>query len=153
APLAVQGNAPVSGLFSFDKFSSVPLLVDAVRDDIRTAGGNDEARRLFLVPRAHVVKLHAAGGFVHTIEADVSGQRVFLPVSQTCAVVLAASGIESTRLALHSFPTPLMGRNLMAHVRSDFTVRMRRSALPPLPAHVQTAALLVRGLTPSGRFH
>src|SRR5690606_27059696 len=47
----------------------------------------------------------------------------------------------------------LMGRNLMAHVRSDFTVRIRRSALPPLPAHVQTAALLVRGAAPTGRFH
>ena len=41
----------------------------------------------------------------------------------------------------------------MAHVRSDFTVRVRRSALPPVPAHVQTAALLVRGVTASGRFH
>jgi choline dehydrogenase-like flavoprotein len=68
-------------------------------------------------------------------------------------VILAASGIESTRLALHSFPTSLMGRNLMAHVRSDFTVRVRRSALPAVPAHVQTAALLVRGVTASGRFH
>jgi choline dehydrogenase-like flavoprotein len=63
------------------------------------------------------------------------------------------SGVESTRLALHSFPSPLMGRNLMAHVRSDFTVRIRRSALPPIPGHVQTAAALVRGATPTGRFH
>ena len=46
-----------------------------------------------------------------------------------------------------------MGRNLMAHVRSDFTVRIRRSALPPIPGHVQTAALLVRGVAPTGRFH
>jgi choline dehydrogenase-like flavoprotein len=46
-----------------------------------------------------------------------------------------------------------MGRNLMAHVRSDFTVRINRSALPQLPAHVQTAAMLVRGAAPSGRFH
>jgi hypothetical protein len=41
----------------------------------------------------------------------------------------------------------------MAHVRTDLTVRVRRSALPPLPVHVQTAALLVRGLAPTGRFH
>lgn len=46
-----------------------------------------------------------------------------------------------------------MGRNLMAHVRSDFTVRIHRSALPDVPGHVQTAALLVRGAVPSGRFH
>jgi hypothetical protein len=46
-----------------------------------------------------------------------------------------------------------MGRNLMAHVRSDFTVRVRRAALPALPLDVETAALLVRGVVPSGRFH
>ena len=46
-----------------------------------------------------------------------------------------------------------MGRNLMAHVRSDFTVRIKRTAFPIVPAHVQTAAFLVRGLTGSGRFH
>ncbi len=153
APLAVQGSAPQSGLFSFDKFSSLPIVVEAIRDAVDASGLNDANRRLFLVPLAHVIKLHAGGGVVHTLELDVGGQRKFLPVSPQCAVILAASAIESTRLALHSFPTPLMGRNLMAHVRSDFTVRVRRSALPPVPAHVQTAALLVRGVTPSGRFH
>lgn len=153
APLAVQGSAPASGLFSFDKYSSLPVLVDAIRQDIDSSGYNDANRRLFLVPLAHVVKLHAAGGQVQTIEVDVNGQRQFLAINPSCAVVLAASAVESTRLAMHSFPTALMGRNLMAHVRSDFTVRVRRSALPPLPGHVQTAALLVRGVTPAGRFH
>jgi hypothetical protein len=153
APLAVQGSAPESGLFSFDKYSSLPLLVEAVRDDVAFSGLINANRRLFLVPVAHVIKLHAADGIVHTIEVDASGQRKYLHIDSQCAVILAASGIESTRLALHSFPTSLMGRNLMAHVRSDFTVRVRRSALPPVPAHVQTAALLVRGTTPCGRFH
>jgi hypothetical protein len=153
APLAVQGSAPASGLFSFDKFSSLPLLVDAIREDVSASGGNDANRRLFLVPVAHVIKLHTAGGTVRTIEVDVGGQRRFLDIAPQCAVVLAASAVESTRLALHSFPTPLMGRNLMAHVRSDFTVRVRRAAFPALPSLVQTAALLVRGVTPQGRFH
>lgn len=153
APLAVQGSAPVSGLFSFDKYSGVPLLVEAIRDAIGASGFNDAQRALFLVPRAHVIKLHAAAGRVHTVEADVAGQRVHLPVAPDCAVILATSAIESTRLALHSFPTPLMGRNLMAHVRSDLAVRIRRDAFPPLPGHVQTAAQLVRGVTPFGRFH
>lgn len=153
APLAVQGDSPVSGLFSFDKFSSLPMLIEAIRDDVAASGLNDANRRLFLVPLAHVVKLHTGNGAVHTIEAEVAGQRRFLPVAPGCAVVLAASAVESTRLALHSFPTPLMGRNLMAHVRSDFAVRVHRSALPDLPGHVQTAALLVRGLAPTGRFH
>ncbi|MGH8887059.1 MAG: GMC oxidoreductase [Egibacteraceae bacterium] len=153
APLAVQGDSPVSGLFSFDKYSGLPLLIDAIREDVGASGFNDANRRLFLVPLAHVVKLHAADGVVHTVEVDVSGQRVFLAVEPSCAVIVAASAIESTRLALHSFPSPLMGRNLMVHVRSDFTVRIHRSALPPVPGHVQTGALLVRGAAPSGRFH
>jgi hypothetical protein len=152
-PLAVQGSAPESGLFSFDKYSSLPILIEAIREDVASSGVNDANRRLFLVPVAHVVKLHATSGVVHTIEADVAGQRKFLPVAPQCVVILAASAVESTRLALHSFPSPLMGRNLMAHVRSDFTVRVRRSALPPVPGHVQTAALLVRGAVASGRFH
>ena len=149
----MQGSAPASGLFSFDKFSSTPLLIEAIRDDVGASGVNDANRRLFLVPTAHVIKLHTANGKVHTIEVDVNGQRKFLPVNPSCDVILAASGIESTRLALHSFPTFLMGRNLMAHVRSDFTVRVKRSALPPVPPHVQTAAFLMRGVTPTGRFH
>lgn len=152
-PLAVQGSAPVSGLFGYDKFSSLPLLVDAVRRDVRSAHGSDTARRLFLVPRAHVVALHTSGGTVHTIEVDVAGVRKFLGIGPGCAVVLAASAVETTRLALQSFPTQLMGRNLMAHVRSDFAVRIARSALPPLPGPVQTAAMLVRGEAPTGRFH
>ena len=153
APLAVQGSPPVSGLFSFDKYSSLPVLVDAIRADAGASGGNDAARRLFLVPLAHVVKLHAAGGTVHTVEVEAGGQRRFLPLAPGTVVVLAASAVETTRLAMTSFPTPLMGRNLMVHLRSDFTVRVKRTALPPVPSHVQTSALLVRGLAPSGRFH
>ena len=123
-PLAVQGNAPASGLFSFDKFSSMPVLVEAVREAAAASGLDDSKRRLFLVPLAHVIKLHTSGGVVQTLEVDVAGERKFLAIGPHCAVILAASStIESTRIALHSFPTPLMGRNLMAHVRSDFTVQ------------------------------
>jgi len=153
APLAVQGSPPVSGLFSFDKYSSLPLLVDAVRRDVAESGDSDAARRLFLVPRAHVVALHAAAGIVHTVEVDVGGHRELLNVDPGCAVVLAASAVESTRLALHSFPSPLMGRNLMAHVRTDFAVRIRRDALSLPVGPVQTSAALVRGLAPTGAFH
>jgi hypothetical protein len=153
APLAVQGAAPVSGLFSFDKYSSLPLLIEAIRDDVVQSGGSDAARRLFLVPRAHVVRIHTTGGVSHTIEVDVDGVRQYLPLAVGAKAVLAASGIESTRLALLSFPSPLMGRNLMAHVRSDFTVRIRRAAFAAVPGNVQTAALLVRGRAAGGRFH
>ena len=151
APLAVQGGPPASGLFSFDKYSSAPILIDAIRE---AAGKPDWARRLFLVPRAHVVRLRALGGVVQTLEVDVSGQRKFLSIGPNCAVVLAMGAIESTRLALLSFPTPLMGRNLMAHLRTNLTVRIRRSAFAAaLPAQLETAAVLVRGSTAHARFH
>ncbi|WP_433513163.1 GMC oxidoreductase [Nonomuraea sp. CA-143628] len=153
APLAVQGDSPVSGLFSFDKYSSLPMLMDAVREDVTASGGRDADRRLFVVPLAHVLRAHTADGVVTGIDVDAAGRAESLPISPDCAVILAASAVETTRLALGSFPTPLMGRNLMAHVRSDFTVRIRRTALPPLPEHVQTGALLLRGLVPAGRFH
>jgi len=151
APLAVQGAPPASGLFSFDKYSSAPILVDAIRE---AAGNPDWRRRLFLVPRAHVVKLHANAGTVTRIEVNVNGQQKFLPIVPTCAVVLAASTIEATRLAMVSFPTPLMGRNLMAHMRSNTVVRIKRAAFDPaLQKRLEAAALLVRGSTPQGRYH
>jgi len=150
APLAVQGSSPTPGIFPFDKYSSAPIFTDAVRE---AAGDPDNVRRLFLVPHAHVVKLHTSSGSINTIELYYNGQRQFLPVSPDCAVVLAASTIESTRLALESFPTPLMGHNLMAHLRSNTTVRIPRSVFGALPKQLATAATLVRGSTPQGRYH
>lgn len=150
APLAVQGQAPASGLFPFDKYSSAPILVQAIRE---ASGAPDASRRLFLVPRAHVVRLHAANGAVDQVEVDVGGQRRFLPVGRDTAVVVALGTIESTRLALASFPTDLIGRNLMAHLRSNTTVRIKRSVLSNLPSQLEAAALLVRGSTPRGRYH
>lgn len=158
-PLAVQGEPPASGLFSFDKFSSVTLLVDAVRE---AASQPDSQRRLFVVPNAHVARLRTSGGVVTGIEASVNGTMRFLPVSPQTSVVLALGTIESTRIALASFPRAasasqeLMGRNLMGHVRIDTYARIRRTALDPsnsLPAALQTAALLLRGSTAQGRFH
>jgi choline dehydrogenase-like flavoprotein len=151
APLAVQAAPPASGLFSFDKWSSMPIFTDAVRE---AAGRPDWQRRLFLVPRAHVTRLQASNGAVTSIELRVNGQQNFFTVPPTCAVVLASSTIEATRLALESFPKPLMGRNLMAHLRSNTVVRIHRSAIDPaLPKRLETAALLVRGSTPQGRYH
>jgi len=159
-PLAVQGQAPASGLFSFDKYSSVNVLIEAARD---AAGQPDSQRRLFVVPNAHVTQLNTANGAVSSIDVFVNGVKQSLPVRANCAVILAAGTIESTRLALHSFPTSsnnpaqeLMGRNLMAHVRSNIFVSIKRSALDPgntLPNALQTGALIVRGSTPQGKFH
>ena len=159
-PLAVQGQSPASGLFGFDKYSSITLLIDAARD---ASNQPDSQRRLFVVPNAHVVRLITAGGVVTQIQASVNGTSQSIAVAPNCAVILALGTIESTRLALASFPTSpgntaaeLMGRNLMAHWRSNIFVRINRAALDPgniLPAQVQTGALLVRGSTPQGKFH
>ncbi len=151
APLAVQAAPPASGLFSFDKWSSMPILTDAVRE---ASTRPDWQRRLFIVPRAHATKLQTNNGAVTSIEVRVNGQQKFLTIRPTCAVVLASSTIEATRLAYESFPTPLIGRNLMAHLRSNTVVRIHRSAIDPaLPKRLETAALLVRGSTPKGRYH
>lgn len=151
APLAVQAAAPASGLFSFDKWSSAPILVDAVRD---AAASPDWQRRLFVVPRAHCVKLNVIGGAVRSIDVRVNGQPKTLNISAKCAVVLANGTLESTRLALASFPTPCMGRNLMAHLRSNTVVQIHRSALGLAVAKkLEAAALLVRGSNAKGRYH
>jgi hypothetical protein len=92
----------------------------------------------------------------------VNGQQQFLRpplLSNNCQIILAASTIESTRLALDSLPAPALGANrrvrsnLMAHLRSDITGRVRRTAIPGLPAtatDLEIAAMLVRGTTTDG---
>jgi hypothetical protein len=159
-PLAVEGQSPASGLFSFDKYSSITLLIEASRD---ASNQPDSQRRLFVVPNAHVTRIHTAGGAACSIDAVVNGTLQSLPISPNCPVILALGTIESTRLALVSFPTSpgnpageLMGRNLMAHWRSNIFVRINRNGFDPsniLPPAVQTAALLVRGSTAQGKFH
>src|SRR4029077_2326698 len=85
-----------------------------------------------------------------------------LTIPTTTAVVLALGTIESTRMALVSFPRSsdpskeLMGRNLMVHVRDNIRAKIKRSAVAApgaLPARLQAAALLVRGSTAQGKFH
>src|SRR5207247_7493140 len=145
APLAVQGQSPESGLFPFDKYSSAYLLFDAIREDIgrRWRNNIDAWRHLMLLPRAQVVSLRTSGNRVTEIELRVNDQQQFLRpplLSPDCTVVMAASTVESTRLALDSLQPPALGANrvgsnLMAHLRSDVTARIRSSAIPGLPAH------------------
>jgi choline dehydrogenase-like flavoprotein len=154
APLAVQGTPPQGALFSFDKYSTANLLIDAIREDsTRQWTFNDNSRRrLMVLPRAHVVKLHTDGtSAVKRIEMYINNQQQFLSVGQelaaNCKIVLAAGTIESTHLALTSFPAKGMGANLMAHLRSNTTVRIKRSVfgLPAKQTTLETTALLVRG--------
>lgn len=164
APIAIQADAPLSGLFSFDKFSSLGVLVEAMRDDVGRSGNSDQRRRLFVVPNVSVRTLFT--------EPSGTGQRVaaldiregqtgrLLNVPASCKVVLALSAIESTRLALQSFGgiaplNNLMGRNLMAHVRNNATMRIRREALGVAQSDIlQTSAFHIVGTASTGgRYH
>src|SRR5437762_2844444 len=84
-----------------------------------------------------------------------------LPVPAGCAVILAAGTIENARLALTSlglgdttFGPPRLG-NLIGHLRSNITVRIRRAAfgLPAAADSLETTAFLVRGSASGRRFH
>lgn len=162
APLAVQGVSPRSGLFAFDKFSSAPFIMDALRNDVsRNTGYGDLSRRIFLVPRAQVHRLNTTGNTVSSIDLSVDGVRQLLQLGSGCAVVIANGTIEATRLALESFGvgslqfgSPRVG-NLMAHLRSNITVRIKRAALglAGAPTEVETTALIVRGSAMGRRFH
>lgn len=161
APLAVQGSSPGSGVFPFDKFSSAPFLMDALRDDSsRNASAGDVSRRIFLVPKAQVHRVNVGRTSVDSLDLTVDGQRKTLSLASGCAVILANGTIEATRLALESlgvgstqFGSPRVG-NLMAHLRSNITVRIKRStfALPP-STELETVALIVRGTAFNRRFH
>jgi choline dehydrogenase-like flavoprotein len=67
-------------------------------------------------------------------------------------VIVELGTIESTRLAFLSFAdipnANLLGRNLMAHLRSNVTIRVPRSSLPgngQLPQELMASALFVKG--------
>jgi hypothetical protein len=64
-------------------------------------------------------------------------------------VFLAAGTIESTRLALASLPNThgLIGRNLMAHLRSNLTIRIPRASLSVgTLKELAVSALFVKGV-------
>ncbi len=162
APLAVEAGAPGPGLFAYDKFSSADFLVDAVRDDSGNNPGADINRRLFVVPRTHVVRLNLSGNTISSIDLLSNGVPKSPSIPSSCAVVLAAGTVENTRLALDSlgvgstkFGSPRLG-NLMAHLRSNITVRIKRTALglpAGPPSDLETTAFLVRSKSQGRQFN
>ncbi|HEV7587167.1 MAG TPA: family 16 glycoside hydrolase [Longimicrobium sp.] len=148
APLAVQGRAPRSGYFPMNKFSTVPLLMRAARMAFQESNGDDTQKRLMVVPNCHVVRLVQDGGRVTAVETN----RGTVTVQPQGVVVVALGTIESTRLVLSSFPQIAAqgnaGKNLIAHLRSNLTIRVPRSSLAELPTDVkelQASALFVKG--------
>lgn len=110
APIAVQTQSFISGLFSLDKYSSLPALVGSARPD--HGDGRPDNLQIATVPFTHVVRLECDSSpessnigtrVVRTIVVKHDGQFRRLEIQPHCQIVLAMSSIESTRLALKSF--------------------------------------------------
>ena len=179
APLAVQSTT-LPGFFPTNKFSAVPGLIRSARlsstDADGVGPGPDARKRLMVVPNCHVQDLITetqSDNWVRVTGVRVwqNGASVDVPLAPPrgngqSAVVIALGTVETTRLARTTFAQSLAGRaaarmgtNLIAHLRSNLTIRIPRAAiaanLPPTTiASLQCSALLVKGKAPSGRtFH
>lgn len=179
APLAVQSRTE-PGLFPTNKFSAVPGLIRAARIANTEADGVgttvDARKRLMIVPNCHVQELITetqTDNWVRVTGVRVwqngSSQEITLASPRNgrqSVVVIALGTVETTRLALTTFQQSLSGRaaqrmgtNLIAHLRSNLTIRVQRTAieanLPPAPFNsLQCSALLVKGKASNGRtFH
>jgi choline dehydrogenase-like flavoprotein len=151
APLAVQAQPLRAGFFPFNKFSSVPLFIEASRLAQSEAAGDDFKKRLMIIPGCHVTRLVTDGaGNPRRVTAVLTDQGT-IPVPDNGVVVLAMGTIESARLALISLPalptTARMGNNFMAHLRSNLTIRIPREAINGLAGvqELQASALFVKG--------
>ena len=170
APLAVQSRAE-PGLFPFNKFSSIPELIKVARVASAETGGigteADARKRLMIVPKVRVLDMVTetqSDNWVRVIGVrvkDIDGQETMISLAPQSngrqpAVVVALGAIESTRLALNTFKDSLagraaqrMGKNLVAHLRSNLAIRIPASSLAALPAATQTSlqasALFVKG--------
>lgn len=147
APLGVQSRTR-AGFFPFNKFSSVPLLIKVARKAQQDSGGDDFKKRLMVVPNCHIRRLTTENGRVTAVQTNMGD----VPVVPGCNVIIALGTIESTRLALASFGrqpnSAQIGRNLMAHLRSNLNIRIPRSAVKGLDANLrelQSSALFVKG--------
>jgi hypothetical protein len=107
-----------------------------------------------------VTRLQYNGTNVTGIELQAGGQARTISAARelkaTVKVVIAASTVESTRVAQLSFPDDGIGANLMAHLGSNTTVSIPRSELDlGAPTTLETGMLSVRGTVPvsGGKTH
>lgn len=151
APLAVVSAAARAGTYPINKFSAMPLLMDAARKSWVESKGDDRAKRLMIVPNSTVEELGLTGNLVTLVKTSAGN----LTVPTNGAVVIALGTIESTRLALRSFPNAngLIGCNLMAHLRSNFTMRIPRRSLGLASDRLYASTLFVKGMSSNGHFH
>ncbi len=170
APLAVQARTE-PGLFPFNKFSAVPELIKVARVAAGETGGigpqADARKRLMVVPKVRVLDIITETQSDNWVRVtgvrvkDIDGLEKVIPLAppsngSQSAVVIALGTIESTRLAINTFKDSLagraaqrMGKNLIAHLRSNLTIRVPAASLASLPASTQTSlqasALFVKG--------
>ena len=151
APLAVVSASVRAGAFPINKFSAMPLLMDAARKSWVQSSGDDRKKRLMIVPNCTVQQLGLTGNQVTLVKTNLGD----LTVPANGAVVIALGTIESTRLALRSFPNAnkLIGCNLMAHLRSNFTMRVPRRSLGVPSDRLYASTLFVKGKSPNGHCH
>ncbi len=149
APLAVQGRSGHAGFFPFNKFSAVPLLIKAAREAATQSGFDDVKKRLMVVPQCHVIRLNTVNEAGVQRVTEIVTERGTVTVAPDAKVIIALGTVESTRLALLSFGSDgKIGRNLMAHLRSNVDIRVPRAALASLPAAakaLEASALFVKG--------
>ncbi|HYR21468.1 MAG TPA: family 16 glycoside hydrolase [Chthoniobacterales bacterium] len=162
APLAVSSASPRAGFFGLNKFNGVQLLLYAARvaqgeaqQSAATADEQDALKRLMVVSNAYVTRLDRNGNTISGVWAKNQGVERRIGVPPGGKVFLALGTIENTRIALNTVPEKnLIGRNLMAHLRSNLTFRVPRSAfgpsldpsLHPETRELQISALFVKGI-------
>ncbi|HEY5811608.1 MAG TPA: hypothetical protein VIT23_03025, partial [Terrimicrobiaceae bacterium] len=151
APLAVVSASFRAGTFPINKFSAMPLLIDAARKSWVESTGDDRKKRLMIVPNCTVEQLALTGNQVTLVKTSLGD--ITVPVNG--AVVLGLGTIESTRLALEAFPNTnqLIGCNLMVHLRSNFTMRIPRRTLGVPTDKLYASTLFVKGKSGNGHFH
>jgi hypothetical protein len=160
APLAVQARTE-PGLFPINKFSAVPELIKVARVAANETGGvgpdADARKRIMIVPRVRVLDIITETQSDNWVRVtgvrvkDIDGVEKVIPLApppngSQSAVVVALGTIESTRLALNTFKDSLssraaqrMGRNLIAHLRSNLTIRIPVTSLTSLPSSAMTS--------------
>lgn len=181
APLAVASASERPGYFGSNKFSSVQLLLRALRvaqDEAEAAAPGDLTRanvfkRLMLIDNCPVTRLDRSGDRITAIWVRPAeyrcvdgvysrsfGPEIAIPLPEGGRVFLGAGTIENTRFVLNTLPGhPRAGKNLMAHLRSNLTIRVPRSAFPELDPNqepdpikrqklreLQISALFVKGI-------
>jgi len=173
APLAVQART-APGEFPNNKYSSVPTLTKASRIAAGETGGigteADARKRLMVVPKCHVLDIITETQSDNWVRAtgvrvqDATGAEQVIPLAQPRtdghqgSIIIALGTIESTRLALSTFKDSLAGRaaqrmgtNLVAHLRSNLTIRIPIAALsflaPSNRKSLEVSALFVKGKT------